>query len=887
MAALARESSFEDEVEVLCRTIEADLKLTPSFKLGSKADMPSGWLLKRGESKAFLSSSAFKKRFVVLEAQRTLTYYADDTGKKASKGSVDLASVTAVNARKDEGKNTIELVTGQRTWVFASENSGEYTRWVALLKFCAEKNRKEGVPAKAAAPSRRMSAVKLSDLSSKIGSFISGKITDQNDMEIPEPPGTIPQSEYSLTFPHGPLGVRLEADDDEMIMVKGFVRGEDGEPGLGESEGKIEAGDLLIAVNGVDLTTMSFKDGVETIISTSWPKILHFRRPAREPEPDAGGWMFKQGENSSIRRRYFKLFGTNLFYYKPSILDSNAPFSRPAGYILLDAVTKITVSSSTLRPHNEQHQLELHTPNRRWVLSVATNSELEKWKTVFAQCRPAAPITINTEDVTANSDEATGKFSAWAEDKVIKSGQLRRKSAFTNTFLPRLVLLCETGFLFKKQANDDAGLTLPLTALSAVYASEILDEKYVIILATATDEHMLACDSNAEMTTWLQALTQTVSDASLSGKVAISAAMTAEGQGGGRLRTLTEDQMEMKEEQDIDVDALWENMQAQTETSAASGEEVVEHKLPHGFLWKRGDVGRFKLPASSTGSEVPSAYSQFKKRWFELDHHELNYYKARVEGPGPHPKSGLIDMRKALDVTVSSLSGCPANAIDIHTSSRVYTLVTSSDDEYTFWFEKLSNAADIYGAEAKEAAMADEQARALEAAERAKIREATLGSIVKRGFLEKRGQVRKTFKSRYFCLFKDGSLTYYASEDDVTSEDGEAIGSISTASISDAFAPMADCGSKKFTFSLVTVQREWALAAASAEEVCAWIEAICECTGHLKMTVGEDGRGITTVNEKKSIQNSLGYYGGKNKKNKKKKKKIGGGRRRKSVAKDS
>ena len=49
--------------------------------------------------------------------------------------------------------------------------------------------------------------------------------------------------------------------------------------------------------------------------------------------------------------------------------------------------------------------------------------------------------------------------------------------------------------------------------------------------------------------------------------------------------------------------------------------------------------------------------------------------------------------------------------------------------------------------------------------------------MIQAGMLLKKGQVMKTMKSRFFAL-TGHTLTYYASEEDLYSEDGDSIGSI-------------------------------------------------------------------------------------------------------------
>ena len=119
------------------------------------------------------------------------------------------------------------------------------------------------------------------------------------------PPGTINAFEYDVEFTAGPLHMDLEADESDRPTVLAFSTTAAGDMGPAQATGKIEIGDALVKCNDEDLSDYDFTDAISIVIGTPWPRIMTFERPAAEPVPDAEGWLFKQGSESTstLRRR--------------------------------------------------------------------------------------------------------------------------------------------------------------------------------------------------------------------------------------------------------------------------------------------------------------------------------------------------------------------------------------------------------------------------------------------------------------------------------------------------------------------------------------------------------------------------------------------------------
>ena len=62
------------------------------------------------------------------------------------------------------------------------------------------------------------------------------------------------------------------------VIVTAFELTAEGTPGPSEASGLISVKDYVVGVNGVDLTTSTFNEAMDTIGAASFPKTLHFLR---------------------------------------------------------------------------------------------------------------------------------------------------------------------------------------------------------------------------------------------------------------------------------------------------------------------------------------------------------------------------------------------------------------------------------------------------------------------------------------------------------------------------------------------------------------------------------------------------------------------------------
>ena len=66
------------------------------------------------------------------------------------------------------------------------------------------------------------------------------------------------------------------------FVVTGFARSDENPlvQGPAEAKGTIKAMDIIVGCNGVDISNMTFEEGLSVIRDAVWPKTLHFIRDA-------------------------------------------------------------------------------------------------------------------------------------------------------------------------------------------------------------------------------------------------------------------------------------------------------------------------------------------------------------------------------------------------------------------------------------------------------------------------------------------------------------------------------------------------------------------------------------------------------------------------------
>lgn len=83
---------------------------------------------------------------------------------------------------------------------------------------------------------------------------------------------------YTMWFRGGPLYLDISEGPNGEIEIDGFIVPNSGNPGPAEASGLVNYNDFIVAVNGVNLTGMSFDDALDVMVDSSWPQTIVFKR---------------------------------------------------------------------------------------------------------------------------------------------------------------------------------------------------------------------------------------------------------------------------------------------------------------------------------------------------------------------------------------------------------------------------------------------------------------------------------------------------------------------------------------------------------------------------------------------------------------------------------
>ena len=846
----------------------------------------SGFLMKKGED-SFFGGSSMKRRHFRLRG-KMLSYYVDDKESTKPKGSVDLNAAFNVEVTNEKMKNGplegeiyLTVHTPDRIWVLCGPLE-HIVPWAATLKSRIVGNTKEAAKVasdkrKAERKQQRMSNIAF-DVFQKFSRFAIG---GGNDLV---PPGTTPAEQFELTFDSGPLYLDLVADDDDNIMCSGFAETESGEPGPAEQTGKILAGDYLLACNDNSFERLKFYDAIDVIRGAPYPKTFLFERPPVEPTPDREGWAGKRGEQpgSAYRRRFFKLYGDKLFYYKPQMKDLDEPSDKPSGCIELssiDVIQPITVRKGLTY---SRFRLEMDTGTRVWALGFLDAEEMTSWgKSLAEKCGKGAdalkdvkklepgqeggdvqPITfmlslivpdgagpgsvLEVQDpygrkirITVPEDlDDDRKMSVPVEAPEIDDqapgveSECLRRCWFTNAERPRYASLYSDRIVLRRSHHEEDAEGTPiffgeLAGINQEYSSS---EKVgrLLLQSNSGDVEVLSFNSKHLLDEWHVALSNVL----MTKYPHVISGLTIE----------VPESPAADVEEDLDDDDV---------------DDVYS-----GWMWKKGEV---------VGLLKSSEKSAFRRRWFALRHNNLMYFKYqksdRGYGTGNHDtagRAGIIDMSTVQNVKACFDDNSPDNCIALQAVNRTYYLVVPGlDDDFDEWLERLQTAADVYGGEQGAEAFKDLKAREA-AAETARV-----DGI--RANIKKQGILTINTASNFFVVDAE-AIAYYRNESDVYDASMDSQGSMSLLQIQSVRWPSISTPSNFSSFDVAGLTRTWEICAPNEEEAKAWVRLVAKATGRIELE--DTPTSIQTVDMSGNIGNRMLAF--KKTKAKGKKKKIGG-----------
>mmetsp|Transcript_28858 Transcript_28858/g.84244 ORF Transcript_28858/g.84244 Transcript_28858/m.84244 type:complete len:855 (-) Transcript_28858:321-2885(-) len=628
------------------------------------------------------------------------------------------------------------------------------------------------------------------------------------------------------------------------IVVTGFAKNEFGNPGPAERGGLITPMDIIIGCNGVDLTELNFNECMAVIRQAEWPKTLHFIRDPAGADATLSikeGWArFGQaGAGQQRRRRYLDLKPKELQYSKPT--PGGAICGSPDGSIALDSITSLALFEDRAAPLDEAFQLHigLVDAGATIVLAVASKSEVLTWASAIDSVSDLQLFTDQPIIVLDPQD---------MEALASKAGDLLLFDEIKGAFLPQRFILLPEGvetavasgpcLVFGQRSLSLGSSSRGVSAAASLrflHASACKDASYQLVVGTRNGDVVIAANEQAEAKEWVEEIHSVLAD-------------------GSQDITLPE----------LEEAPTWNPLKgtgAETEETeealkfAAIDLNPQELDCDHfGWLHKRGE-----LKAGLLGS------TRYRPRFFVLKEGRLHYFKTAAAAANGEAPTGTINLHEVVQVRGSQDPATPEFAIDLLTQSRIIVIVAENDGSFTKWLAVLHEALDHFSEQdlmrravlprPSEASSRPSESFSRPSLSGSRQRDHAAASIVKGGLLMKRTENRitgsTTWKKRFFALSAP-QLAYYEQETDLFSEDGEPLGAIPLHQISrlgtatDAkVAP--GCG-VEIVAKQGNVQgarqdgnRHYLLEAATPTEAKAWMEAICETSGRLKLSPGDDG----------------------------------------------
>jgi hypothetical protein len=88
------------------------------------------------------------------------------------------------------------------------------------------------------------------------------------------------ENKFDVTFDSGPMAIVFRSSADvKGTFISRFTTCFNGDPGPASGKGILEAGDVLLAINGRDLDGKDLKREITPLLRAPGPKVLSFMHP--------------------------------------------------------------------------------------------------------------------------------------------------------------------------------------------------------------------------------------------------------------------------------------------------------------------------------------------------------------------------------------------------------------------------------------------------------------------------------------------------------------------------------------------------------------------------------------------------------------------------------
>jgi len=766
----------------------------------------------------------YKKRWFVLSPKECILRYFVSADLSDEKGFVDLKDIDAVDYShvRDAGKNSIDLISEERHFTLTANSREEMHKWALALKRCLRTTQAEKHEAAASKASSLPSYTRESVTKREVE--ISGEAADAVHMRW---------HRYDFTYElPGPMCMHVmgSANKDQYgnllnqwVIVTAFELTLAGEAGPSEASGLIAVKDYVIGVNGIDLTTSTFNDAMDTIAEAEFPKTLHFLRDneASKEGTRIESWVTVYYPALNRRRRRYCEIKSNMINFRKPGPGGAANGERDA-FFILDHVAKI----SPIRDLNlsgsgteEEFILQLHCkPDSTvqhvggddmsvggspvYVLELCFGVEpvMNQWRSILAspQSFGKANVNIPTDtmltipkgEVYEHTSSARALTSGRKEltTVLLESKDIAIKSTLTGNLTPRVLTLTSDGYISWRRPPTKGKASSSSNAAKKLFIADGQHCKLVKVIAQETDlgtdegdsafcfqlgiqtteNSVVFCfTSAAHLQQWLAAIEGSVSAAP---KLTVPPGLLPFN----------------REVEKVDAEnAIASDGSKRLFEVYGDGNKDEEEEADYtfkGYLYKRNDL---LLPKGF------SPQAGFAKVWVQLENLTMYIYRSQIEvqsGVLPFltlPLGTVIEVHEATD------AGVPENSFEIVTVEKVYIFSATDEDAMLLWLEAVSDMIEARDMAVNQMSKITKGSAALSSLGVKSTQMDDYVQQIKKAILFSGGVTMKSvnlytgfvsWRDRFIVL-TSGSLAYYGDAKDVFTAGAESIGDINLGNI--------------------------------------------------------------------------------------------------------
>lgn len=686
-----------------------------------------------------LMSKAYQKRWFALDSSSKLLRYYYDSSELNERGFIDITSITNVDVShlQDAPPFSIDLISADVHYTITADNSKNMYRWALairrLLPDFKEYQVKKGI--------------------SKIDNMLVKNNEDVNTQKNEKiAPATITEKWYRYDFTYdeeGPMYMNVAgiANKDSMgkllnqwVVVTSFELTLDGSLGRSEASGCIAIKDYVVGVNGIDLTTKTFNDAMDTIAEASFPKTLHFLRDneANRESSRIESWVhvFYPALNRR-RKRYVEIKESVINFRKPAI-GGAANADRDA-YFEIENITKICpIFDKNYMGRNEHcYILRIHCRESSQIHHVGINNEsiggshveilefcfdkesrMNSWRSalVSSTIGPSNISSIMVESLeTVEVGEVLSEDSPLIENKLqhdqddsnggkkrihsyeIKTTTLGIKSELTGTVSKRHFSFRDGTVYWSRMPTKGQSMSLnrsrslllvdsttcqllQLHCYERVDASiPSLQYKYELRLITSDSSISICMEDKDTLLIWVDNIKGVVScipSLHIPSSLNIPTSSESLFTSNHNEGMYTDSEDGNGNDNNDKIERYSQNFDVEYDSNS------IDQKKFQGYLYKRNDR---ILPKGF------SPQAAFQKVWVVIKGDDILCFRSRIEMQSNISPFIVVSIQSVIEVREATDSNVPENSFELVTIEKVHVFAATDTETLLIWLDGLSD----------------------------------------------------------------------------------------------------------------------------------------------------------------------------------------------------